>query len=114
LRWRKKQTDGHPTADDREFDRICDGFEATLSELIDENRSNGDAGEWTLLSELIALGSSDVDNALSEEALLDETKTFFHASTLSTAAALTWSVFLLLTHPAILSALVQQIAAQVP
>lgn len=113
LRWRKR-TDGHPTADDREFDRICDRFEAALSELIDENRSNGDTAERTLLSELIELSNPSLDNALSEEALLDEAKTFFHASTLSTAAALTWSIFLLLTHPATLSALVQQITAQVP
>ena len=114
-RWRKPSPDGaEKTPEDLKFDAVCDSFEETLADLIEENRGGNGGREWNLLSEFLALSEKSRSGHLSDEALLDEVKTFFHASTLSTAAALTWSVFLLLTHPPVLAELRSEIDDHVP
>ena len=87
-----------PTANNRKQKQALSGVRNTLKRIIDERkRSSKDQGD--LLSMLIQARDEQGD-ALSDRELLDESMTVFSAGHETTAALMTWAVYLLTQHPA--------------
>jgi cytochrome P450 len=86
-----------PTRLNRRFNRAYQKITELLRRIIRERQAEGrDHGD--LLSMLLSVRDED-DEAMPEQQLLDECLTLFVAGHETTAAALTWSWYLLAQHP---------------
>jgi cytochrome P450 len=98
-----------PTPGNRRQQRALRAVKELLREIIHQRQAAGeDRGD--LLSMLLAARDEE-GRPMSEEQLLDECVTLFVAGHETTAAALTWSWYLLAQHPGILAQLRQETVA---
>ena len=95
-----------PTPGNRRQQRALHAVKELLREIISQRRA-GDEDRGDLLSMLLAARDED-GRPMSEEQLLDECVTLFVAGHETTAAALTWTWYLLAQHPGILAQLRQE------
>lgn len=87
-----------PTPSRRRFDRALDAIETVVYRIIDERRSE-QAGSDMVSRMLAAEEAEDVDLSLNQ--LRDQVVTFLLAGHETTALVLTYTWYLLATHPAI-------------
>jgi cytochrome P450 len=96
-----------PTALNRRYNKAYRNITDLLRRIIHERQAEGrDHGD--LLSMLLSVRDED-GNPMPEQQLLDECLTFFVAGHETTAAALTWTWYLLAQHPEV----AQQLYAQI-
>ena len=87
-----------PTPTSLKFKRAARVLNAIVLELIRQRRSdNSDRGD--LLSMLIAARDEDTSGGMTDDELRSEVLTFLLASHETTATALTWTWYLLASHP---------------
>lgn len=87
-----------PTPANRVLARARRDLDAVVLRLIAERRRSGADGE-DLLGMLMSARDEDTGEAMSDAQLRDEVMTIFLAGHETTANALTWTFFLLSTHP---------------
>lgn len=97
--WRRFVPWAIPLRNRREVRAPLAMLDATIQGLIRARRAAGGEGD-DLMSRLIAAGGSDPD-ALSDQDLLNEAKTFFAAGHETTAIALSMALYFVATHPAV-------------
>jgi cytochrome P450 len=89
-----------PTARNRRFRETARTLNGIVAELIRERRREGrDHGD--LLSMLMQARDEETGAAMTDDQLRSEVLTFFLAGHETTATALTWTWYLLASHPAI-------------
>lgn len=89
-----------PTPANLRFRRFRNHLRGTVQKLIDGRRGQaGDRGD--LLSLLMHARDADTGERMPDRQVLDETLTFFLGGHETTSIALTWTLYLLATHPAI-------------
>ncbi len=87
-----------PTPRQRRFRRALAQLDGLVSRLIAERR-HGSAGRHDLLSLLLGARGEETGQGLSDAELRDQVLTLLLAGHETTATALTWSCFLLASHP---------------
>jgi cytochrome P450 len=87
-----------PTPRNRAFQRALQTFDRMVRRIIDERRRD-ETEHHHLLSLLMAARDQDSGEGLNNQELHDEVRTGFLAGHETTAASLTWTWFLLSTHP---------------
>lgn len=96
-----------PTSANRERQRAGEILEQTIRTMIDDRRATGeDRGD--LLSMLL-LSEDEDGNRMSDKEARDEAMTLFIAGHETTANALTWTLYLLAQHPAIVAKLREEL-----
>lgn len=95
-----------PTPANRRFERAVDQLETIVYRIIEERRS--EAGGEDVVSRLVAAGDEEGE-PMPIEQMRDEVMTFLIAGHETTALALTYSLYLLATHPAAEARLVEEL-----
>jgi len=98
-----------PTPGNRRFERALSSLEAVVDDIIAERRTNPDGDD--VLSRLLAAEFSGGE-PMSRRQLRDEVMTFLVAGHETTAQALTFTCYLLATHPDVETTLVQELEAE--
>jgi cytochrome P450 len=98
-----------PTPSNRAYARALREVDAILNTLIRSQRARGE--DDSLLSMLVS-ARDDENRGMSDAQLLDELKTLFLAGFESSANALTWTMYLLTQHPAIMQTLQREIDSE--
>jgi cytochrome P450 len=98
-----------PTPGNRKLRRALTDLDATVNGIIRGRRQSGERPE-DLLSALLA-GHDEHGQPLDDKSLRDEVITFFLAGHETTALALSWTWFMLATHPEIQEALFAEVDA---
>ncbi|MCS6897624.1 MAG: cytochrome P450 [Nitrospira sp.] len=87
-----------PTRRNREFHQVMRFMDGLIDDLIEERRRSGVRHD-DLLDRLLEARDEETGEGLSDRELRDEALTIFAAGHETTANALTWSWYLLATHP---------------
>jgi cytochrome P450 len=98
-----------PTPQNRRFRQAVTNVDRVVYELITERRQRQDNPD-DLLSLLMAARDEDTGEGLSDQELLDQTKTLIGAGYETTTQALAWTWYLLARHPEIESRLHAEIS----
>lgn len=89
-----------PTPRNREFRRLGERVDAVVNGIIDDRRRTG-KDEDDLLSMLMNASDAETGERMTDSQLRDEIMTMFLAGHETTANALSWSLYLLSTHPTV-------------
>jgi cytochrome P450 len=106
-----------PTRGNRRARAAVRGLNAIVHQIIERRRGEA-AGGGDLLSMMLHARDEDDGSQMTDEQLADEARTFLLAGHETTAIALSWTFYLLATHPAIQQALCEELdrvlAARLP
>ncbi len=98
-----------PTPGNLKLRRALRVLDQTVYEIIAQARQN-DASAQTLLGMLMAIRDDETGQPLSDKDLRDETITLFLAGHETTALTLTWALFVLAQHPAVVQRLRDEVS----
>lgn len=90
-----------PTRRNREFRAAVEAMDGVVYKIIAERRADRGEGRKDLLAMLMAARDEETGEGMGDEALRDEVMTMMLAGHETTAIALTWTWYLLSTHPTV-------------
>lgn len=93
-----------PTSANRAFKDALATLDTVIYRMIDQRRSDGQPHD-DLLDRLLAFADAETEARMSDRQLRDEMITIFTAGHETTANLMTWALYLLTKHPAVLAKL---------
>lgn len=88
-----------PTSSNRQFQESAEVLDKAIYEIIEERRREGDQGRGDLLAMLLSARDEDDGQGMTDEQVRDEVMTIFVAGHETTANTMSWTWYLLATHP---------------
>lgn len=88
-----------PTSSNRQFQESAEVLDRAIYEIIEERRREGDQGRGDLLAMLLSARDEDDGQGMTDEQVRDEVMTIFVAGHETTANTMSWTWYLLATHP---------------